>query len=145
MQADELALQVPVPVTKISESEILPARIAPQLRSAESSPKADSAEEGPEETHETVAHTSAGLLGIAAVHCLFNSPKDANLLRSHNVMSKKCNLLRSPSKQRSKLHSKWRQTPQACIDCQDLNSKPYYYSICSCRRRVKGRGGCWTV
>lgn len=52
-------LEVPVPVTKISESEILPARIAPQLRSAESSPKADSSEAQEEEPEEPVAHTSA--------------------------------------------------------------------------------------
>lgn len=52
-------MQVPVPVTKISESEILPARIAPQLRSADSSPKADEAA-AEEEPHEPAAQPSAG-------------------------------------------------------------------------------------
>lgn len=33
-------MQVPVPASKLAESEIVPARIAPQLRSAGSSPHA---------------------------------------------------------------------------------------------------------
>lgn len=50
-------LQVPVPATKLAESEIVPARIAPQLRSASSSPHADGSQaaeasgEGPEQFH----------------------------------------------------------------------------------------------
>ena len=74
MSADVFALQVPVPVTKISESEILPARIAPQLRSAESSPKADS--EAQDDTHESLEQASAGLWALMEARCLFDIPRN---------------------------------------------------------------------
>lgn len=44
-----LVLQVPVPAAKLAQSEIMPARIAPQLRSAANSPSVSDAEGPPRE------------------------------------------------------------------------------------------------